>query len=128
MDRRMAGRAVYSTDPSFEPPCEVCGQPPAACTCRPAPLPPPEAQAVRIRLDRKGRGGKVVTVIDGLFGSPESIRDLARALKEDCGTGGTVRPAGETGKGSAIELQGDHRDRAEAALAARGYRPKRSGG
>jgi translation initiation factor 1 len=74
-----------------------------------------------VRLERKGRGGKVVTVIDSLGGSRETLEEVARALKEACGTGGTV-------KGGSIELQGDHRERAAAALSARGYRPRLAGG
>ena len=111
-------RTVYSTDPDFVPPCEVCGQPPADCRCPPAaPATPAKQQVVRLRLEKKGRGGKAVTVVEGLSGPPAFIEETARTLKEACGTGGTV-------KEGAIELQGDQRARAAAALAARGYRVK----
>ncbi len=117
----MKGRLVYSTDPSFVPPCEGCGEPPSDCRCRPRGAPPPSEQKVRVRIERKGRGGKIVTVIDGLQGPQEWLKDLAAALKGACGTGGTS-------KDGAIELQGDHRDRAVAALAKRGFDAKRAGG
>jgi translation initiation factor 1 len=49
------------------------------------------------------------------------VAALARDLRAACGSGGTVRE-------DTIELQGDHRDKIEAALAARGLRSKRAGG
>jgi len=63
----------------------------------------------------------VVTVIEGLRGGKEVLREILRDLKMACGTGGTV-------KGDALELQGDRRDRAEAELRKRGYGVKKSGG
>jgi translation initiation factor 1 len=63
----------------------------------------------------------VVTLISGLPGGKAEVTELARGLKAACGTGGTV-------KDGVLELQGDHRERVEAALAARGLRSKRSGG
>ena len=75
---------------------------------------------IRIRLDRRA-SDRVMTVVTGLPGSPAEIAALAKALKSACGTGGTVKDA-------ALELQGDHRDKVEAALRARGLRSKRTGG
>jgi translation initiation factor 1 len=60
-------------------------------------------------------------VVSGVPGPPGEVEALARALRGACGAGGTTR-------GDAIELQGDHRGKVEAALAARGLRSKRSGG
>ncbi len=79
--------------------------------------PPP---GIRLRLDRRA-SGRVVTVVSGLPGTRAEVSELARRLKSACGTGGTV-------KDGALELQGDQRDRVEAALAERGLRSKRSGG
>jgi translation initiation factor 1 len=67
-----------------------------------------------VRLERQGRGGKVVSVVRGLTGHPAAIEDLARAMKAACGAGGTVR-------GKDVEVQGDHRDRLVALLVARGF-------
>ena len=75
---------------------------------------------IRIRLDRRA-SGRVVTVVTGLPGSSDEVAALARELKTACGSGGTV-------KEGALELQGDHRERIEAALRARGLKSKRSGG
>lgn len=79
-----------------------------------------DAGRIRIRLDRRA-SDRVVTVVTGLPGSAPELAALAKALKSACGTGGTV-------KDGAVELQGDHRDKVEAALAARALRSKRSGG
>jgi translation initiation factor 1 len=83
-------------------------------------VPPPGGPA-RVRLERQGRGGKVVTVVENLPGHPAAIEEIARALKSRCGAGGTV-------KGRVVEVQGDHRDRVVAALAEMGVRAKRAGG
>jgi translation initiation factor 1 len=82
---------------------------------------PPPAGPVRVRLERQGRGGKVVSVVEGLPGHPGAIEEVARALKSKCGAGGTV-------KGRLVEIQGDHRDRILAALADLGITAKRAGG
>jgi translation initiation factor 1 len=74
-----------------------------------------------VRLERKGRGGKAVSVVEGLPGHPEAIEAVARTLKSACGAGGTVR-------GRLVEIQGDHRDRIVLALAALGIAAKRAGG
>lgn len=75
---------------------------------------------IRLRLERRA-SGRVVTVVSGLPGTPAEVAALAKTLKSACGAGGTV-------KDGQLELQGDHRDRIESALAARGLKSKRSGG
>ena len=82
---------------------------------------PPALQKVTVRIDRKGRGGKSVTVIEGLHLPRKQREDLLKQLKSGLGTGGTV-------KESALEIQGDHREFIMTALTKLGYRPKRSGG
>ncbi len=76
---------------------------------------------VRVGRETKGRKGKGMTVVSGVPLHPEGLRDLAKQLKQKCGTGGTV-------KGGVIEIQGDHRDLLVAELQARGYTVKRAGG
>jgi translation initiation factor 1 len=91
---------------------------------RPAPArpaAPPSGGPVRVRLERQGRGGKVVTVVEGLPGHPARIEEVARTLKARCGAGGTVR-------GRIVEVQGDHRDRVVLALAELGVAAKKAGG
>ena len=62
-----------------------------------------------LRLEKKGRGGKTVTVIAGLPRNHTFLTRLCQELKRACGTGGTVSD-------DAIELQGDLRDRVRACL------------
>jgi translation initiation factor 1 len=77
--------------------------------------------AVRVARETKGRAGKGVSVITGLPLSQAELEALAGELKKRCGSGGTVR-------GSAIEIQGDHRDALVAALIKLGWPAKKSGG
>ncbi|HAK88971.1 MAG TPA: translation initiation factor [Nitrospiraceae bacterium] len=81
----------------------------------------PAQQRVIVRLDRKDRGGKSVTVIEGIRMLQKEREELLKQLKARLGTGGTV-------KDTSLEIQGDHRDALMAALEKMGYRPKRSGG
>jgi translation initiation factor 1 len=74
-----------------------------------------------VRLDRKGRGGKTVTVIEGPQLSIEDRGKVLKQLKAKFGTGGSV-------KNNALEIQGDHCDAVMAELSRIGYKPKRSGG
>ncbi len=76
---------------------------------------------VRVGRETKGRKGAGMTVVSGVPLHPEGLRDLAKQLKQKCGTGGTV-------KAGVIEIQGDHRDLLVADLQTRGYTVKRSGG
>ncbi len=76
---------------------------------------------VRVGRETKGRKGKGMTVITGVPTHPEGLKDLAKKLKQKCGTGGTV-------KGQTIEIQGDQRDLLIAELQAMGYTVKKSGG
>ena len=81
----------------------------------------PVLQKVIVSLDRKARGGKSVTVIEGLSMAQKDMEALLRQLKAGLGTGGTLRDA-------CLEIQGDHRDALMLTLQKMGYRPKLSGG
>ena len=77
----------------------------------------PDCIVAKLRLEKSGRGGKTVTVIDGLPRNADFLAALAGELKRACGTGGT---AGE----SSVEIQGDHRPRLRELLARRGWTVK----
>ena len=99
--------------------CPGCGWPADDCHCSknlsPAGGDPVPARPVaKLRLEKGGRGGKSVTVVDGLPNNSPFLAELATALKKACGTGGTVRPG-------AIELSGDVRERIRPLLAARNF-------
>lgn len=110
------GRLVYSSDRG--PVCAGCGWPESDCRCASrAPgrdEPVPARIVAKLRMERAGRGGKIVTVVDGLPRNAGFVADLARDLKRSCGTGGTALDG-------AIELQGDLRERVRELLAKRGY-------
>jgi translation initiation factor 1 len=82
---------------------------------------PPHQQTAYLHRDSKGRGGKTVTLVKRLVLSDEDMKDLAKKLKQICGSGGTV-------KGDVIEIQGEHRDKIADALQAMGYKVKIAGG
>jgi translation initiation factor 1 len=77
----------------------------------------PARVTAKLRLESKGRGGKSVTVVDGLPRNAAFVEELLRALKRALGTGGTAREG-------ALELQGDRREALRPLLAARGLAVK----
>ncbi len=81
----------------------------------------PNDGIVRLLRDRKGRGGKTVTLITGVRANEAALEDLATTLKRYCGSGGSL-------KDGVIEIQGDHRDRLATKLTELGYRVKIAGG
>lgn len=113
-------KVVYSTDP--EPAESSPAQQPALPPNPAAPLPTlQQNKPVRVHLDRKGRGGKAVSVIVGVMSPPNGKQALLKLLKTKLGTGGTI-------KDDTLEIQGDRRDDIVAILNELGYRAKRAGG
>lgn len=109
-----SSRLVYSTATGRT--CPKCGWPSDNCRCsnqkNNAPVPP--RLIARLRIEKAGRGGKTVTVVDGLPQNAEFLKELLRELKRACGSGGAVREGG-------VELQGDLRDRVRAYLTDKGH-------
>lgn len=112
------GGLVYSTE--FGKACPGCGNPVKRCTCRKGRQGVPNDGVVRIGRETKGRKGSGVTVITGLPLADTELKDLARQLKQKCGSGGTV-------KSGIIEIQGDHRDILKKELSMRGHTVKITG-
>lgn len=105
------GRIVFSTDPE-----------PGGGRRKPvAKDVPPKEQTVYVERDRKGRGGKTVTVISKLQHSPATLQSLLKEFKALCGAGGTLKEGN-------LEIQGDHRDRLIERLREMGYGVKQKGG
>lgn len=73
------------------------------------------------RIEKSGRGGKTVTVIDQLPRQETFLKDLCKELKNKCGTGGTYLMEGQAG---IIEIQGDKRDQIKMIFEKKGIRFK----
>jgi translation initiation factor 1 len=117
--RPPAARIVYSTGTGRM--CPGCVRPVAECVCGRVAREAAAAGPVRVARETKGRAGKGVTVVTGLALPASELEALARALKQRCGSGGTIRDG-------VIEIQGEHRDTVVAELARRGIAAKRAGG
>ena len=75
---------------------------------------PEDEQMLKVSLDKKNRGGKVVTLITGFQTSAEKLENLCRLLKKKCGVGGSV-------KDMTIIIQGDFREKVVEILQKEGY-------
>ncbi len=82
---------------------------------------PPNQQDLRIQATRSGRKGKTVTIVTGFQHKPETLSNLLKKLKSQCGTGGTV-------KDNSLEIQGDHKQKLLEVVTRLGYKAKISGG
>ena len=96
---------VYSTNPDFK---YDRGEEEETDTL------PKEKQALRVLLDKRNRGGKVVTLITGFQGTGEDLAALGKLLKTKCGVGGSA-------KDGEIIIQGDARQKVADILAKEGY-------
>ncbi len=96
---------VYSTNPDFE--FETDEEEEAATL-------PPSQQKLRVAIERKNRGGKVVTVVTGFTGTEDDLKALGKLLKTKCGVGGAV-------KDGEILIQGEWRERLIELLKKEGY-------
>ena len=124
-------KLAYSTEK-----CPTCGWPKHDCKCSGRTSAPSSAAnrgaqasdagfpadgVVRVSRSTKGRKGKGVTLIHGVPLGETELKALGKALKQRCGSGGTV-------KDGVIEIQGDHRDAVIPELEKKGWKVKRAGG
>jgi len=96
---------VYSTNPNFQYETEGEEDPDTL---------PKEKQQLRISLDKRNRGGKMVSLITGFIGKDEDLQALGKMLKVKCGVGGSA-------KDGEIIIQGDFRKKLLELLQKEGY-------
>lgn len=99
------GGIIYSTDSNFK----TEEKPEEGATI------PVQEQSLKVRLDAKHRGGKMVTLIEGFAGTEADLEQLGKQLKSYCATGGTV-------KNNEIIIQGDNREKILQWLNKNGYK------
>lgn len=114
-------RLVYSTNPADNRKCPRCGELLAECTCAPEESTDPATFVAVLRIEKSGRAGKTVTVVDKLPRVQSFVKELAKELKNACGCGGTFEVDQAGGR---VELQGDKRDAVRTYLEKRGIRCK----
>lgn len=96
---------VYSTNPDFNY---------AAENNEEQITPEAAKQNLRVSIDKKNRGGKVVTLITGFVGTEDDLKNLGKLLKTKCGAGGAAKE-GE------IIIQGDFKLKVVEILKKEGY-------
>jgi len=96
---------VYSTNPDYQ--YESIGEEEAETL-------PKNQQKLRVSMEKKGRGGKTVTLIRGFIGTEDDLKELGKLLKTKCGVGGSS-------KDGEIIIQGDFKQRIIDLLKAEGY-------
>ena len=96
---------IYSTDPNFKIEEEITDNEETLL---------PAQQKLKVRLDKKHRAGKMVTLVEGFIGKETDREEIGKKLKTFCGTGGSV-------KDGEIIVQGDNRDKVLQWLLKNGY-------
>lgn len=131
-------RLFAGTPFDIPPRCEECGELESECRCtaeekakaaerhrqdaerhrRDAERLAPEQQTARVSVQRR-KGGRQVTLVEGLAAKANDLPQLLRQLQAECGTGGTIKANEDL-----LELQGEHADSVRRKLAKIGYRVK----
>jgi translation initiation factor 1 len=96
---------VFSTDPTFRFEQEEQQE---------QETPEPKVQRLKVRIDNKQRGGKMVTLVEGFAGREEDLEELGKKIKNYCGTGGSV-------KDRQVIIQGDQRGKVMQWLLKNGF-------
>ena len=96
---------LYSTNPDFQ---YETNEVPEVETL------PKAQQRLRVSLDKRNRGGKMVTLVTGFQGMADDLSALGKMLKVKCGVGGSAKE-GE------IIIQGDWREKVSEILRKEGY-------
>jgi len=103
---------VYSTNPNFQYEFEE----EESVDSRPN-----NQQKLYVSIDKKQRGGKEVTLVEGFVGPEEELKELGKLLKSKCGVGGSV-------KDNEILIQGNFKDKVYDLLVKENYKVTKKGG
>lgn len=96
---------VFSTNPDYQYETEEVEE---------QELLPKKQQKLRVKIDRKNRGGKAVTLVTGFVGPEEDLKALGKILKGKLGVGGSA-------KDGEIIIQGEFKERVIDILLKDGY-------
>lgn len=107
-------KLVYSTDPKDQQKIQQSNQKPVYKQSVDL-----SKLEVIFKLEKSGRGGKTVTVLERLPKNEAWLKDFAKELKAKCGTGGTHLIGPDFG---IVEIQGDKRDQLKKILESKGIR------
>lgn len=99
---------VYSTDPKPLQHCKGCLRPVSECKCGPQSLIDKKKINPVVAFEKKGRGGKSVTLVSKLPKHETFLKELLKFLKSGMGTGGTSYVKNDEG---IIEIQGERVDK-----------------
>ena len=103
--------SIFPKDSAGKSICPKCQKSVDACSCPSGEAPKKKIIEIKlnpkIRIEKSGRKGKVVTMIEGLPRNEHLLKKLAKELKSKTGSGGTHYFAESFG---VIEIQGDHQD------------------
>ncbi|MEY3237533.1 MAG: hypothetical protein RI883_1634 [Bacteroidota bacterium] len=103
---------VYSTNPNFQYEFEEEENVESK---------PNNQQKLYVSIDKKQRGGKEVTLVEGFVGPEEELKELGKLLKSKCGVGGSV-------KDNEILIQGNFKDKVYDLLVKENYKVTKKGG
>ncbi len=103
---------VYSTNPDFQFEFEEEEQQETL---------PNAQQKLYVSIDRKQRGGKEVTLVEGFVGHEDDLKELGKQLKSKCGVGGST-------KDGVVMIQGNFKQKLVDLLSKEGYQVKTKGG
>lgn len=73
--------------------------------------------ALHVLIEKKGRGGKTATIVEGFEISDDEVDEIARTLRKKLGTGGSAR-------GGEILIQGDRKADVVRILKELGFKVK----
>ncbi len=103
--------SIFPKDAQGQSLCPRCQLTLNKCACPSGEIPKPKhvqpAFNAHARLEKSGRGGKMVTLIEGLPKDENFLKKLAKQLKSSTGSGGTHYITADFG---VIEIQGNHVD------------------